>query len=588
MRSSGSAALQRLEGGLRGLRGDLVGLVDDRAHPVGLPAFGAGGADALDQPGPALGRQRDGRHRRAARRQFVDRGHVEVGIGAHRQGPRDRRGGHDQLVWAEPAVHALLAQGQALLHAEAVLFVDDRQREVVEHHALLHQRVGADHHLRAPGRDLLQRLRPRLAGDLACEPGHLDAQRFQPGAQVGEVLLRQQFGRRHQRGLAAVGDRHQRGHRRDHGLAGADVALHQAQHRPRLAQVLAQLRVDARLRRGQRERQRVLQPRHQRLVAAQRAGALRLQGQPLPAHAEVVRQQFLHRQPPLRRVGAGLQRGEVGVGRRRVQGEDRLAQRRQAERAQPCRRQQFQHVGIGQRLQRLQDQLAQRGRADAFDCRVDRVEGVGQRVALGTKDAVAGMDQFQSVLARPRGAERTHRACPARTGWPAAGRGNGRSAAPGSRASRRPARRAASAGSGSRVRPPPPYPPPAPRRRVAGRGCGSARCGPRSRVAGAATGPAGWTARARPAFPPSPGRPRAGARAVAGGDRRRSGRGTSAWVHACPPRRQRRTRAPPADQPISPAPSPRRPRTRRPWAARRPRWWNARDTAGRSIRPSPN
>ena len=51
--------------------------------------------------------------------------------------------------WAEPAVHALLAQGQALLHAEAVLFVDDRQCKALEFHFILEQRVGADHHRRA-------------------------------------------------------------------------------------------------------------------------------------------------------------------------------------------------------------------------------------------------------------------------------------------------------------------------------------------------------------------------------------------------------------------------------------------------------
>jgi len=35
-----------------------------------------------------------GGHRGAARRQFVDDGNVEVGVGGHRQGARNGRGGH--------------------------------------------------------------------------------------------------------------------------------------------------------------------------------------------------------------------------------------------------------------------------------------------------------------------------------------------------------------------------------------------------------------------------------------------------------------------------------------------------------------
>ena len=58
--------------------------------------------------------------------------------------------------------------------------------------------------------------------------------------EVARVLLGQQFGRRHHRGLCAVLDGPQRRKRRDHGLAGTDVALHQPHHR-----VLAlEIRVD--------------------------------------------------------------------------------------------------------------------------------------------------------------------------------------------------------------------------------------------------------------------------------------------------------------------------------------------------------
>ena len=45
-----------------------------------------------------------------------------------------------------------------------------------------------------------------------------------------EMLARQNFGRRHQRRLAPGLRDMRHGERRDDGLAGADIALHQPQH----------------------------------------------------------------------------------------------------------------------------------------------------------------------------------------------------------------------------------------------------------------------------------------------------------------------------------------------------------------------
>jgi hypothetical protein len=55
-----------------------------------------------------------------------------------------------KLVRHALAGQALVAQREALVHAEAVLLVDDRQPERVEAHAFLHQRVRANHNLRSP------------------------------------------------------------------------------------------------------------------------------------------------------------------------------------------------------------------------------------------------------------------------------------------------------------------------------------------------------------------------------------------------------------------------------------------------------
>ena len=52
-----------------------------------------------------------------------------------------------------------------------------------------------------------------------------------------EVLAREDFGRRHQRGLPAGLDHGRGGEQRHHGLAGADVALQQPHHAVRQSQV---------------------------------------------------------------------------------------------------------------------------------------------------------------------------------------------------------------------------------------------------------------------------------------------------------------------------------------------------------------
>ena len=51
------------------------------------------------------------------------------------------------------------------------------------------------------------------------------------------MLAREDFGRRHQRGLPAALDHGSRREQRHHGLAGTDIALQQPHHPFRLAEV---------------------------------------------------------------------------------------------------------------------------------------------------------------------------------------------------------------------------------------------------------------------------------------------------------------------------------------------------------------
>ena len=104
------------------------------------------GAHELEHPLPLRRGPDRGPDRAAARRPLPQGRHVEVAIERERQRARNRRGGEQQHVGRR----ALADQRRPLLDAEAVLLVDDDQAQPLERHALLHQRVGADHEPRLP------------------------------------------------------------------------------------------------------------------------------------------------------------------------------------------------------------------------------------------------------------------------------------------------------------------------------------------------------------------------------------------------------------------------------------------------------
>ena len=117
------------------------------------------------------------------------------------------------------------------MHAEAVLLVDDRRAR-----ARGTRRLPASAHAcrsrsaRRAATASRAASRARSAA-LAAEPDRLDAERREPRLKCAPVLLGEQFGRRHQRDLVPGFDRGERRERRDDGLARADIALHEPQHR---------------------------------------------------------------------------------------------------------------------------------------------------------------------------------------------------------------------------------------------------------------------------------------------------------------------------------------------------------------------
>ena len=133
-------------------------------------------------------------------------------------------------------------------HAEAVLLVDDGQRQIFKKHLVLDHRVGADHQPGFAAFNFRQGL-PALFGFLAAgEPGGLDTQWLEPADQLSKMLLSEDFGRRHECALPAGVNAARCGQRGHHGFAGADVALQQAVHRNTFLQIGSYLSADALLR----------------------------------------------------------------------------------------------------------------------------------------------------------------------------------------------------------------------------------------------------------------------------------------------------------------------------------------------------
>ena len=103
-----------------------------------------------------------------------------------------------------------------------------------------------------PAQNLLAR-RPALA---AGEDGDADAGRFGERRDGRKMLAGENFGRRHECGLAARFDDRSRSSKRDHRLARPDVALQQPQHPLRTGKIGGDVVNRLLLRMGERVRQR--------------------------------------------------------------------------------------------------------------------------------------------------------------------------------------------------------------------------------------------------------------------------------------------------------------------------------------------
>ncbi len=208
-----------------------------------------------------LGRYDVGGDRGAAGGQLVEDGGLQVPEDGHRDRARDRGRGHHQQV---RGLLPLGPQRVALLHAEAVLFVDHDQAEVVELHLVLDERVRADHDAGLSGDQVEQGLaargHPHGTGeqhDLGALVGAAEHPSFGELAHhLGDgavVLLGEHLGGGQHGGLPAAVDDGEHGPQRHHRLPTADLALQEAVHGVFGGQVVEDLLRDGLLALGEGE-----------------------------------------------------------------------------------------------------------------------------------------------------------------------------------------------------------------------------------------------------------------------------------------------------------------------------------------------
>ena len=119
------------------------------------------------------------------------------------------------------------------------------------------ERVGADQQVDVAQRETIEKALALAAALAPGENGDAQAGGFRQRRNGLQMLAGEDLGRRHEGGLPAGFDHRRRGDQRHHGLAGADIALQQAQHALRAGKIGDDVVDRLLLRMGQRVRQRL-------------------------------------------------------------------------------------------------------------------------------------------------------------------------------------------------------------------------------------------------------------------------------------------------------------------------------------------
>ncbi len=251
----------------------------------------------------------------------------------------------------------------------------------------------------------LQGAAPRARRLRAGQQCHRDAQRTEPGVQRARVLLGQQLGGRHQRGLRVAADG-ARGRGRGHDrLAATHVALHQPHHGQLARQVRLDLPQHTALRAGQRKGQRRHEPRRQPGGIGQCRRRFALHPDLELHQRQLMGQQFLECQPPLGRMRTGGKRCQRRADRGVMHELQRRGQRGQLQARDHAGRQQVFGRAGGQSRQRLVHRGAHAPLGLALAQRIDRCQAIIQCLRFGAEVAVLGVHHLQALGSAPRLAE---------------------------------------------------------------------------------------------------------------------------------------------------------------------------------------
>ena len=166
-------------------------------NPVDALAVGKRAPDRFHRFVEARERNCAGIDGQPACRLLAEFGYIHVAeIGEHQRARDRRRRKHQHIDRL-----ALARQREPLMHAKAVLLVHDCERKVIECHLVLEQSVGADKHVDLAAREPLQNVRALAAALAAGEDREARAGRRRERRNGVEMLPRENFRRRHERGL---------------------------------------------------------------------------------------------------------------------------------------------------------------------------------------------------------------------------------------------------------------------------------------------------------------------------------------------------------------------------------------------------
>ena len=272
-----------------------------------------------------------------------------------------------------------------------MLLVDHGQCQVGKAFGALKQGMGAHRHQGVAGREAITSF---PAVPLGCSSGvqrHGDSQRRQPIGEVQIVLLGEQFRRCHHGRLAIVLGRADGGECCHHGLARADVALDQPQHRLGFLEIEQHLGNDAPLGGGQLEFQPIAKLAAELLAAGQRPGSFG-GTRPLPAfHDQNAGEQFIQ----CRAFPSRSEAGGGGFYSRAMQITQRIGEIREGRIVEEIA--QIRRSPVVETPKRLIHETCDASLAEAFRGRVDRRQHRFGRVRPSRERSILRMHQLQPV-----------------------------------------------------------------------------------------------------------------------------------------------------------------------------------------------